>query len=233
MAYTLHYAPDNASLIIRLALEELNLPYSTVLVNRALAEHKSPAFLKLNPNGLIPVLETETQVLFETGAILLWLADTHKALAPMPDDPDRGRFLTWLFFTSNTMHSDLRKRFYPQQYVGDDSRAANALNTKLIDRLLSHLVALEAEAAKRPSWMSSDRPSILTIYLSCLLRWIQLFPIEADKSWFRLASYPNLKAILQNLETRASTKRAQLAEGLGPNPFSRPKHANPPEGSAI
>ncbi|MEX0340282.1 MAG: glutathione S-transferase, partial [Arenibacterium sp.] len=76
-------------------------------------------------------------------------------------------------------------------------------------------------------------PSILTYYLACLLRWLRLFPVGSDTRWFDLSDYPNLQAILLALETRDATKRAQAAEGLGPTPFSAPKHANPPEGSAI
>ena len=54
----LHYAPDNASLIVRLALEQLRLPYETRLIDRAAAEQTSAAYRQLNPAGLIPVLET-------------------------------------------------------------------------------------------------------------------------------------------------------------------------------
>lgn len=47
--YTLHYAPDNASLIIRLALEEIGVPYDTVLVDRAAQAQTLPAYRALNP----------------------------------------------------------------------------------------------------------------------------------------------------------------------------------------
>ena len=80
MTYILHYAPDNASLIIRLALEHAQVPYRDVLVDRAAVAQRSAEYLALNPNGLIPVLETPEGPLFETGAILLWLADTHGSL---------------------------------------------------------------------------------------------------------------------------------------------------------
>ena len=80
--YRLHYAPDNASLIIRLALEELGQAYETTLVNRQAQVQRSAAYRALNPNGLIPVLETPDGPMFETAAILLWLADRHGALAP-------------------------------------------------------------------------------------------------------------------------------------------------------
>lgn len=57
-AFRLHYAPDNASLIVRLTLEQLGLEYETVLVDRSRQGQRSAAYLQMNPNGLIPVLET-------------------------------------------------------------------------------------------------------------------------------------------------------------------------------
>jgi glutathione S-transferase len=129
--YRLHYAPDNASLVVRLALEELGQPYDTVLVDRAARGHKAPEYRALNPAGLIPVLETPDGPVFETGAILLWLADRHGALAPAPDSPDRGAFLKWLFFTSNTLHAGLRMRFYPAQYAAGDPAAQAVLSAHM------------------------------------------------------------------------------------------------------
>ena len=107
----LHYAPDNASLIVRLALEELGLPYVTHLVDRQARAQQAPRYLRLNPNGTIPVLETPHGAMFETAAILLWLSDTTGKLAPKPQDPLRGPFLKWLFWCSNTLHTDLRSYF--------------------------------------------------------------------------------------------------------------------------
>jgi hypothetical protein len=77
-AYRLHYAPDNASLIIRLTLEEMGLPYQAVLVDRHSRAQKGAPYLALNPHGRIPVLETPEGAIYETGAILLWLADRHR-----------------------------------------------------------------------------------------------------------------------------------------------------------
>ena len=103
----LHYAPDNASLCIRLALEELDVPYRTCLVDRSVKAQKAANYLAMNPNGLIPVLETPHGPMFETGAILLWLADTYEGLIPGPDDPTRAHALQWLFWLSNTLHLSL------------------------------------------------------------------------------------------------------------------------------
>jgi hypothetical protein len=80
--YTLHYAPDNASLIIRLVLDGAGIPYRTVLVDRKARQQDSPAYRALNPAGLVPTLETPQGPISETGAILL--LPTGTALAPHP-----------------------------------------------------------------------------------------------------------------------------------------------------
>ena len=103
MTYVLHFAPDNASLIVRLALDHADLPYEARLVDRSTRAQETAAYRALNPNGLIPALETPHGVLFETGAIVLWLADTHGGLGPAPDDAQRGNWLKWLFFVANTL----------------------------------------------------------------------------------------------------------------------------------
>jgi glutathione S-transferase len=73
----LHYFPGNASLIVRILLEELGLPFKATLVDRAKNAQKAPAYLALNPNGLIPVLIDGDLVLYETAAICLYLCDKH------------------------------------------------------------------------------------------------------------------------------------------------------------
>ncbi len=227
MTYRLHYAPDNASMIIRLALEELGAPYATQLVDRARQGQRDPAYLRLNPNGLIPVLETPEGNLFETGAILLWLADRHGRLFPAPESPKRGDALKWLFFLSNTLHPALRMMFYPQCYAGDVPEDRARLRAFTREALLKHFQTLE------DNWrFDADQPIISDLYLAAQLRWVQLYPLAEDRSWFRLAQFTRLHAMAEALETRPSTHAVQAAEGLGPTPFTAPHAPCPPEGSA-
>lgn len=236
MTYVLHYAPDNASLIVRLVLEEMELPYRTALVDRSRSAQDSAPYRALNPAGLIPVLETDHGPLFETGAILLWLADTHGSMAPAPDAPDRGDFLKWLFFTSNTLHAQLRMLFYPAKYVGDDLSAQAQLRHTLTRRsptqmtLPDALDLLDAREATRDH--SAPRaPDVLDYYVMAILRWCRLYPVD-QTTWFDLQEFPALLKLAQDLEARAAAHAAQTAEGLGATPFSAPTYANPPEGSA-
>lgn len=223
--YRLHYAPDNASLVIRLALEARGLPFEAVLVDRAAREQDSAAYRALNPAGLIPVLETPDGPLFETAAILLWLADRHGGLGPAPDDPARAVFLKWLVFTSNTLHADLRMLFHPEQYVGPEH--VDALRAGLIARLLRHLALLD-RAVAAPDWPGGG----VEFYLACLLRWMVLYPEGFDRDWFALSDFPALAALCARVEETDAARAATRAEGLGPHPFTDPRTATPPEGTA-
>ena len=230
-AYRLHYAPDNASLIIRLALEEMGLPHETVLVDRRHRAQKAAPYLALNPHGRIPVLETQDGAIFETGAILLWLADRHGAMMPGPDHPDRGNALKWLFFLSNTLHAELRILFYPALYIGPDPAHHAALRAGLRVSLGAHLAQLETLAGQGHDWLNGETPSVLDLYLVACLRWIALYPREGAGWWDRGAA-PHLGALCARIEARPAAQACAAAEGLGPRPFTAPDYPTPPEGSA-
>lgn len=225
--YVLHYAPDNASLIVRLVLDGAGLPYRTALVNRAQRQQDSPAYRARNPSGLIPTLETPHGPISETGAILLWLADTHH-LAPAPDHPDRPAFLKWLFFLSNTAHADLRQIFYPHQYAPADAHRAHHEITAT--RMLRHFALLDAAATRHARLFAPATP--LGTYTVTLARWSALYPAPAPR-WFDLAAFPALEDLARAQEARVETPVIARAEGLGPHPFTRPEHPNPPEGSVL
>jgi len=224
----LHYAPDNASLIVRLVLEDLGVPYETVLVNRAAGGQREAPYLALNPNGLIPVLETPDGAIFETAAILLWLADRHGRLAPGGQDAARGDFLKWLFFLSNTVHPCLRMTFYPDQYVGQDRSAQALLRIRMQARFSEYLHMLERHAAP---WFGAGHASVLDYYLACLMRWRVLYP-RGERADFALRLWPRLQDMLERVETGAPMRAAIAAEGLGETPLSAPNYPEPPEGSA-
>jgi glutathione S-transferase len=225
---TLHYAPDNASVIVRLALEEAGLAYRTALVDRRARQQDSAAYRRLNPAGLIPVLETPDGPVAETGAILLWLADRHPGtgLFPGPGSPERGKALQWLFFLSNTLHADLRQVFYPHLYVGPEGRDGH--HARITGRLRQHFALVEAVA----DTAVFAPPSILGFYATALARWARLYT-DGQPVWFGLNDFPVLWRLAADLERRPSWHRAALAEGLGERPLTDPRPAVPPEGTAL
>lgn len=219
----LHYAPDNASLCVRLALTELGLPFETRLVNRATQAQKSPAYLALNPNGLIPTLETADGAIYETAAILLWLADKKQGTAfPACDDPARGAALSRLFWLSNTLHPCLRMLFYPQLFGGNDRFQAST-------RATLHSLFVQMDTSDL-TWVDREGPAILGCYLAPMIRWCGLY--GGDTSWFDLNNYPRLRRFAARCETAAPMQSAIISEGLGNKPLTQPAAPTPPEGTA-
>lgn len=213
----LYSAPDNASLIIKVLLEELNVPYEIRLVDRTREQQASPAYRALNPNGLIPVCVIDGEPIFETAAILMVLAERFsgdRAWMPLPGDEGRAGFLKMLFFLSNTLHADVRQLFYPEKYVGEnrDAQAAHHVLTKA--RILRHVGIFEALCADGAGpYVLGAVPSLLDIYLGVVLRWCQLYPLSAPNT-FRPDDFPALAGMMAALETRPALARACASDGI-------------------
>ena len=104
------------------------------------------------------MLEDGDLVLFETGAILLHLADRAGRLGP--EGPDAGEpqaraaFLKWLFYLSNTIHAELRAAFYAPRYVTGEATAP-ALRAGLSARFLQHMDLVAGELGTT-GWLTAD-----------------------------------------------------------------------------
>lgn len=224
--YRLHGVLDWGSQVIRLTLAELALPFDFHQIDVAAGGLTSPDLLALNPFGRVPVLETPDGPIFETAAILLYLAETHAALAPLPGAPDRAAFLTWFMLVTNTVHPLTMTLLHPERPGG--AEVAPAVADETHRQLRRHLALLDTVASTGAWWLSSERPSILSLFLVMLLRWIKAFPAYARHS-IRLADYPALQAMAKGLETRPSLVAALHAEGLCGAVYSNPPCETPAE----
>lgn len=219
--YVLHYAPDTASLAVRLVLTDLRLPHELRLVDRDGGELASPAYRALHPLGKIPVLDTPDGPMFETAAILLYLADRHGHLAPAVGSHDRATFLKWLFFTSTNLHASEMELFYPERVAGPE--AVEALLPRAAERVRFCLAALDQAAAGSPAWMPAGEPSLMGWYLGMLVRWLSTFPPGHPG---RIASdeFPALHRVFAMLEARPAVLEVAADEGLGPTIFTNPAY---------
>ena len=208
---TLHYFPGNASLIPHLLLEELGVPFELALVDRANQAHKQPAYLELNPNGLIPVLveprpEGEL-VLYETAAICLYLLDAHpgSGLAPAHGTVARAHFDKWLVWLTNTLQATLIIYFYPERWA-DDAAAIAQVKAHAEARIGVMLDQLDAQLV-RHAWLLGDDFSAVDLYALVLCRWTRGMARPAR-------SLPHLGPWLQRLLARPAVQRAFAREGL-------------------
>ena len=206
----LHYYPGNASAIPHLLLEELGVPFELVLVDRTQAAHKAPAYLKLNPNGQIPVLEDGALVLYETAAIGLHLADTHPQarLVPAPGTPERAQLYKWLMWMTNTFQAAILLYYYPERWLAEGNAAGAAeLKAKAEAKIGTLLDQMEAQFAHGEAWFLGAEYSVLDPYAFILCRWTRNFSRPAR-------SLPRVGRFLERMLARPATQRVIAKEKL-------------------
>jgi glutathione S-transferase len=219
LTLTLYHCSDWASTIIRLALEEIGQPYAIQPMDFDAGDFDAPAFRAVNPLGLIPAMTTPDGPIFETAAILLWLNARYGGLAPSRDDPAQAAFLSWLLFTSNTLHPTVMAMIHPDRPAGE--AAAAAVGRKALEDLTLQAGQLETLiAAQAPRWLTPAQPA-LGHYLGILIRWAIYLP-EDPALRFDLAPFPALTAMLAAHEATPAAKRVADLDGLGPTPFTNP-----------
>lgn len=189
---TLFYYPGNASMAPHIVLEEIGQPFELRLVDRTHGAHKSADYLKLNPNGLIPVLADGDLVLYESAAICLHLADTHpaSALAPALGTPQRAHFYKWLVWLTNTLQAALTVYFYPERWVdAGNAEGARQVASQAEAKIATLLDQLEAQlAASGGPWLLGGTYSVLDPYALMLCRWTRGLHRPA-RTWPLIGAY--------------------------------------------
>jgi glutathione S-transferase len=212
----LHHYPSTASTVPNILLEELGEPFERVLVDRMREQQKSPEFLRLNPNGLIPVLIDGDLVLYETAAICLHLCDTHPqaGLAPPLGTHERAHFYKWLMWLTNTLQATLIIYFYPWRWVDlDNAQGAAQVQDQAQRRVGELLDLLDAELARHGGpWFMGQTYSALDPFVFTLCRWTRHFGERQART------LPQLGPYLQRVLARPAVQRALHSEGIEP-PF--------------
>ena len=197
-------------------LREINMPFELLLVDRAQNAQKMTAYLKLNPNGLIPVLTDGDLILYEAAAICLHLCDTHPAagLAPAVGTAQRAHFYKWLMWLTNTLQATLITYFYPERSV-KAGNAAGAADVKALAEIKVGVLLdqLDAELAKQGQthaapWLLGARYSAVDIYALMLCRWTRNFESAPARARAHLGPY------LQRVLARPAVIKAFAAEEL-------------------
>jgi glutathione S-transferase len=206
----LHYYPSTASMAPHILLRELGVPFELLLVDRTQNAQKMTAYLKLNPNGLIPVLTDGDLILYEAAAICLHLCDTHPSagLAPSVGTAERAHFYKWLMWLTNTLQATLIVYFYPERWVSSGNSAAQAeLKVGVLLDQLDAELAKQAQMHSQP-WLLGANYSAVDAYTLMLCRWTRNFESKPAKNRTHLGPY------LQRMLARPAVIKAFTAEEL-------------------
>jgi glutathione S-transferase len=179
---------------VRWALEEVGQPYDVRLVS--FAEMKQPAHLALQPFGQIPTYEEGDLALFESGAIVLHIAEHHPDL--LPDDANaRARAIAWMFAALVTVQSPIVEREAAILFERDKEWHDKRLPT-LDDRVRGRLAALSGRLGDA-DWLDGEFSAGDLLMINVLRR-------PAGRSIAE--EFPNLAAYVARGEARPAFKRA-------------------------
>jgi len=190
---------------VRLALEELALPYDLRAVDLQHGEQKSPPILRLNPNGQIPIIVSDGFVLWESNAILLYLGGLAKRLMPGGAE-EQADLHRWLFYESRHLSQPIGNiwfnTFVAPQFGRQPDKSAMAGVARSAQMLAPLLDLIERRLTGR-AWMLGETFSILDCCYAPVLDALSL-------SSFDLAPFPSLCRYLSENRQRPAWKACEF-----------------------
>ncbi len=203
----LYYAPGSASLLVHWLLIELDVPYELRLVDTAAKQQKTPEYLALNPNGVVPTLVVDGEPRYEAAALAMLLAERHPEaeLAPPAGDPRRADYLQWMFNLANMVQPLFRQWWYPGEPAGEAN--ADALRAHCAPRIEAQWQRIDEHLAKNGPYLLGENISAADFYLTMLMRWSRNMPKPATE-------WPRLAALAKAMKARPSFARLYAQEGL-------------------
>jgi glutathione S-transferase len=173
MSITYYYAPMSTAVRTTWAIEELGVPCERLQVDIRKKETKTEAFLKLNPNGLVPLLVVDGTPIFESTAILLYLGETYgvdKGFYP-PPGLKRAETLKWIIW-GNVGFYDAANRWVRNtaSYIPADQHNAKAAEAGKHD--LGAAMQLLDSALAGKSYLVDDKFSLADLAVSSYLGWL-------------------------------------------------------------
>jgi glutathione S-transferase len=180
-------------------LEELGVPYELVKVS-FVSETRTPEFLRLNPNGHIPVLQDGDLTLCESLAINLYLARKYdKGLWPKTVE-DEGRAYQWSLWAMTELEEPLLTTLLHRLLFPEAQRDAKKADDAA-ERAKKPLAVLDGALAGRP-WLAGDAFTVADLNVAALVTWATLAGID-------LGPTPNVQAWLARCTERPAFARVQ------------------------
>lgn len=166
--YVLYGGPFTRAFMVEMVLAEGDIAYELRMVDIVRQEHRTEAFLKINPAGYLPVMVApDGEVLYETPALNLYLAERHAMthLAPRVDEPQRGLFLSGLFYLAGDLEPVLKRYFYPHRYVLREEDIP-AMKTRSLEVALERLTVIEHRLRDKGPYHLGERFSLVDLTMA-------------------------------------------------------------------
>jgi GST-like protein len=184
---------------VALFLEEAGLPYEAIPVDTRRGDQFKPAYLAINPNGKVPAIVDGDVTVFDSNAILLYLAEKTGKFLPKNTPVVRGELLSWLMFVATGIGPFSGQGVHFRHHAPEKQPYAHNRYQFEVER---HYGIIEARLAKH-RYMVGDTYSIVDMDL---WGWARLVPyVLGDDAW---PKFPNLKRLMDEIGARPAAARA-------------------------
>ncbi len=201
MSMTFYYSPMSSATRVHWALEELGVPYEKVRVNLAEGEQRRPEYLKLNPNGKIPLLVVDGLPIFESLAQLLYLGETYGEAKGLFQKPGlaRAEAFKWMCWVSVSMHDAIVRIIKNGERVPEEERNPKA-RAAAIEEVGEYLGVLDAHLAGK-SYVVGDAFSLVDVSCAAMIPFLSKIGVDTGP-------FANVQAWVGRCMTREALARA-------------------------
>jgi glutathione S-transferase len=199
-----HHLQESRSRRITWMLEELGQPYEVIIYERNPANRLAPPELaQIHPLGKAPVIRDNGEVIFESGAIIEYLARRYGngSLSPAIDSPDYNRYMQFLHYAEGSAMLPLMLKLY----IGRLGAAGEPMHPRIASEIANHFGFLNQELNQRDFFVG-DSLTGADIQLS--------FPIQFAVKGAGREAFPNLTRFVDMIEARPAYQRAIERSGV-------------------
>jgi len=194
-----YYSAAPNPMKVALFLEESALPYEAVAVDTRKGEQHQPDFVALNPNAKVPVIVDEGTTVFDSNAILLYLAEKTGQFLPGDPSAQRGELLSWLMFIASGVGPYSGQAVHFRRYAPEPMPYARNRYDFEAER---HYGIVDRRLAAQP-YMLGDTYTIVDM---ALWGWARLLPVVLGGR--PLIGKENLKRLVDEIDARPAAARA-------------------------
>jgi glutathione S-transferase len=185
---------------VRWLCHEIGLDIVEKRLNYTLHENRSEKYRAIHPFGLVPAIEYDGQTIWESGAICQFLVEAYpdSGLAPLPNSPERAKYLSWMFFATSTFDRAAFDVFYNttlRPNEGERDRAIEAIRP-LLDVLNDHF--------RRYEYLLGERFRLPDLVIGHALALLKVAKLLDD------GRYPPLYRYLERLAARPAAFKSKL-----------------------
>lgn len=192
---------------VGLFLYETGLPFAPKPVDTRRGDQFKPEFLAINPNGKVPVIIDGDVTVFDSNAILLYLAEKTGKFLPPNTPENRGALLSWLMFVATGVGPYAGQAVHFKHFAPEKIAYANA---RYQYEAMRHFSILDQHLAKH-RYMVGDTYTIVDMNV---WGWARMTPfILGDDAWAKL---PNLKRLHDEIDARPAAGKAKALKDLHP-----------------